>query len=624
MTEPTTPATDAGPDASTATPLEAAGTWRKGFQRFLLSRRDYAPFAQLLGGRDALALDPAALRTLHGKGVGYLHWRLNGGLRRAFIGAIDRYARETRGARPPAGADEGAPPIAKDRWVLQFFKRRPLDHGRLLTIRKCAMRPIKDPVKSIRIRYIIGLSALAVLIVSAHLILVRTAAERQEDYGRLIQMAGDQVSLMNRITLFAIEMHQAEVVEEFRVARQQVGRAISLMAKRHEMLVSADPADDLPRVETPLLKTLYHDPSFGLDIATRRFLENARAVYAQDFGTRQDNPASLVYLRTYGPYVLETLLNAAVDEYERFARAEMQRLKRFQEIAVAAALLLLLIEAFYIFRPLERKVREAFEALGDKNGALEEARLAAEHANREKSRFLSNISHELRTPLNAILGFTEALRGGVYGPLASDRQRARLDDVQAAADHLLQLVNDVLELNQLDSGAVVLEESAVDPRYVMRQAASVLQTLAAEHGVDLTLRAPPVPFTLVADERRVLQILLNVIGNAVRYSPSGKAVRVSAGLERDGRAFFRVEDDGPGMTAEERDLALSRFGRSDAARLRYPDGAGLGLPISAELAARHGGALTLESEPGHGVRVTILFPPERVQPSPAELSAIAE
>lgn len=124
MTEPTTPPTDAGPDASTAAPLEAAGTWRKGFQRFLLRRRDYAPFAQLLGGRDALALDPSALRTLHGKGVGYLHWRLNGDLRRAFIGAFigatDRYARDARGARPPAGADEGAPPIAKDRWVLQF------------------------------------------------------------------------------------------------------------------------------------------------------------------------------------------------------------------------------------------------------------------------------------------------------------------------------------------------------------------------------------------------------------------------------------------------------------------------------------------------------------------------
>ncbi|MCR9221422.1 MAG: HAMP domain-containing histidine kinase [Alphaproteobacteria bacterium] len=486
------------------------------------------------------------------------------------------------------------------------------------------MRAVRDPVKSIRIRYIIGLSALAVLIVGAHLILVRTTAERQEEYGRLIQMAGDQTGLMNRITLFASEMQRANVPEEHRVARQQIGRAISLMAKRHEMLVSGDPASDLPRVETPLLRTLYYDPGFGLDKATRRFLEHARAVYAHEFGTLQDNTASLVYLRTYGPYVLETLLNAAVDEYERFARTEMQRLKRYQKIAVAAALLLLLIEAFTIFRPLERKVREAFEALGDKNRDLEEARIAAEHANRAKSRFLSNISHELRTPLNAILGFTEALQQGVYGRLGSELQRARLDDVHAAAAHLLHLVNDVLELNQLDSGAVVLEESAFDPVHVMRQASSVLQTLAAEHGVDLTLAAPDPPFMLVADERRVLQILLNVMSNAVRYSPSGAEVRVAAGLARDGRAFFRVEDDGPGMTAEERELALSRFGRSDAARIRYPDGAGLGLPISAELAARHGGALALESEEGRGVRVTVLFPVDRVRPGPSEVSAVAE
>ncbi|MCR9221421.1 MAG: phytanoyl-CoA dioxygenase family protein [Alphaproteobacteria bacterium] len=136
MTEPTTPATDPETDAPTAAPLEAAGRWYRGFQRFLLSRPDYAPFAQLLGGRDALALDPSALRTLHGKGIGYLHWRLNGDLRRAFIGAIDRYAREALGARPPAGADEAAAADAGAALDDQGWTRLPpVDPGAVQAVR---------------------------------------------------------------------------------------------------------------------------------------------------------------------------------------------------------------------------------------------------------------------------------------------------------------------------------------------------------------------------------------------------------------------------------------------------------------------------------------------------------
>jgi signal transduction histidine kinase len=242
--------------------------------------------------------------------------------------------------------------------------------------------------------------------------------------------------------------------------------------------------------------------------------------------------------------------------------------------------------------------------------ALGEAQRAAEFANRTKTEFLANMSHELRTPLNAILGFSEVLTRQMFGPMAAKYvDYAR--DIHRSGRHLLELVNDVLDLAKLEAGKLELRESDVDLGRLADQCLALVRNRADADGVSLsTAIAPNVP-RLRADERALTQLLLNFLSNAVKFTPADGRVVIEARYRAQGGIDLSVTDTGIGMSEREIEIALSPFGQIDSTLTRKSEGTGLGLPICKSLIELHGGELLVESRPNAGTTLTARFPATR-------------
>jgi signal transduction histidine kinase len=294
-------------------------------------------------------------------------------------------------------------------------------------------------------------------------------------------------------------------------------------------------------------------------------------------------------------------------------------------LAIALALLL----SWSVVAPLRRtEARLAEIGAGDFSGRLEVANrdeigTLAERVNRmsdelqrvyrelelvseHKSQFLANMSHELRTPLNAIIGFSEVLHEQMFGEL-NERQLAYVADVLEAGKHLLSLINDVLDLAKIEAGRMELELSEVGIPEVLRSAVSMHSERAGRAGIELGLATNPEEITVTADERRVRQIVFNLVSNAVKFTPPQGRVDVSARLD-DGRVEIAVADNGPGIAPEELERIFEEFEQTTAGK--QAEGTGLGLPLSRKLAELHGGRLWAESEPGRGSTFRFTLPVE--------------
>jgi len=229
-----------------------------------------------------------------------------------------------------------------------------------------------------------------------------------------------------------------------------------------------------------------------------------------------------------------------------------------------------------------------------------ELELASEH----KSQFLANMSHELRTPLNAIIGFSEVLQAQMFGEL-NERQLAYVDDVLEAGKHLLSLINDVLDLAKIEAGRMDLELSQVAIPDVLRGAVSLYGERASREGVELSLATEPEEITITADERRVRQVVLNLVSNAVKFTPHDGRVDISAQVE-DGHVEVAVADTGPGIPPDDLETIFEEFEQTTAGK--QTEGTGLGLPLSRKLVELHGGRLWAESEPGRGSTFRFTLP----------------
>lgn len=236
---------------------------------------------------------------------------------------------------------------------------------------------------------------------------------------------------------------------------------------------------------------------------------------------------------------------------------------------------------------------------------------AAAEASQAKSQFLATMSHELRTPLNAIIGFSEVLKGELFGPMGDPRYKGYVNDVHRSGKHLLSLVNDVLDFSKIDAGHLTLQEDQIDIGETLATSLRMVEAQAENAGVILDREiAHDLPI-LVADERRVRQILLNLLSNAVKFTQRGGHVRLIAFRDQD-KLIVQVADTGIGMKKEDIPRALERFGQLDGELNRKYEGAGLGLPLTKKLAELHGGRLEIESELCVGTKVTVTFPVERL------------
>jgi signal transduction histidine kinase len=250
---------------------------------------------------------------------------------------------------------------------------------------------------------------------------------------------------------------------------------------------------------------------------------------------------------------------------------------------------------------------------------LHRALAQAEHANIAKSRFLANMSHELRTPLNSIIGFAEIMNKQVFGTIDNPRYLEYAGDIHGSGEHLLNLINDILDLSKVEAGAMDINEGTINLAEAMRECEAMLKDEAKKIGIRLVLSMPDNLPNFCGDALRLKQIFINLMSNAIKFTPAGGTITLAAARVDTGGIRISVADTGIGIAAEDMNRILLPFEQAEGHLEHSAQGTGLGLALSKSLTELHGGELSLVSAPGAGTTVTLTFPPERTLAAQQEL-----
>jgi PAS domain S-box-containing protein len=323
-------------------------------------------------------------------------------------------------------------------------------------------------------------------------------------------------------------------------------------------------------------------------------------------------------------YSAEELLNMRFSEYTHDNHAELDE-KLFAEM-VAGKRESYQMEKCYVAKDGShvwgRLTRNLFR---DDDGApkyaigmveniteLKKTQEQAEFANRSKTEFLANMSHELRTPLTIINGASHILSTEMFGPIGNPKYLEYGQSIGEAGEHLLGVINDLLNISQIEMGRLDLTEETLDPAQVITSCHALIKGRAFEVGLDLGLEIEEGLPTLRGDELRIKQVLLNLLSNAIKFTPKGGNIQLSAKSDPEGHVVFAVQDTGIGIDPDRIGKELINLGQTGSPYSREIQGAGIGLPLSRKLMELHGGTLDLESEPGVGTTATVRFPLERI------------
>jgi signal transduction histidine kinase len=265
-----------------------------------------------------------------------------------------------------------------------------------------------------------------------------------------------------------------------------------------------------------------------------------------------------------------------------FSDKDISLLKTFADQAVIA------IQNARLFREIENKSRQL------------------EIANKHKSEFLANMSHELRTPLNAIIGFSEVLQEKLFGDV-NEKQEDYLNDIHSSGKHLLGLINDILDLSKVEAGRMELDLAKFDVASALSNAMTLVRERAQRHNVALKMTVDPALGEVTADERKVKQILVNLLTNAVKFTPDGGSIDVTARREQDA-VVVAVRDTGIGIAPEDHAAVFEEFRQVGRDYTKKQEGTGLGLTLTKKFVELHGGRIWVESEPGKGSTFTFTIP----------------
>jgi signal transduction histidine kinase len=270
------------------------------------------------------------------------------------------------------------------------------------------------------------------------------------------------------------------------------------------------------------------------------------------------------------------------NEVRPFSERERQLIATFADQAVIA------IENVRLFNEIQDKSRQL------------------EVANQHKSEFLANMSHELRTPLNAIIGFSEVLLERLFGDL-NEKQDDYLKDIHSSGRHLLNLINDILDLSKVEAGRMELDVSTFDLPTAIANAMTLIRERAQHHGIAMAQDVAPELGDVVADERKFKQILLNLLSNAVKFTPDGGRIDVSA-RRIDDNIIVAVHDTGIGIAPEDQEAVFEEFRQVGRHYTSKQEGTGLGLALTRRFVELHGGRISVESTPGKGSTFTFTIP----------------
>jgi two-component system cell cycle sensor histidine kinase PleC len=337
--------------------------------------------------------------------------------------------------------------------------------------------------------------------------------------------------------------------------------------------------------------------------------------FLTDYGWRREELLGEEFIKILQPddHAISRKLHAAFIERGRHGTRELQIMKKegsVVDIVVTTALLELSQKRRFMVSTI-RDITERRNMMRN----LKRAKEDADTANKAKSSFLANMSHELRTPLNAIIGFSELMKNQTFGSINNPKYEEYLGDIHFSARHLLDIINDVLDMSKIEAGKVNLIESEVSVQYVLDSVVRIMGDRANAANVTLEFSVGEGVPNIKGDQRLLRQIIINLVSNAIKFSPPGKTVMITASMLPGDNMSIAVIDEGCGIPEDKIRHVLEPFGQiNDPKYYRKGRGTGLGLPLAKAMVELHEGTLKLESHEGTGTKVFLEFPAQRMLP----------
>lgn len=459
-------------------------------------------------------------------------------------------------------------------------------------------------LRLLRTRFIAALLLIGLAVITSYIV-ITSSVEAQKADATVINIAGRQRMLSQKITKGALQLQYASDSSSTFQLKKQLGSDLNTWVQSYYTLTEGSDSLLIPNdYNSDEVKALFADlePSY----------QNIRLVIEQLLNQQDDTEVDelMTDLLLIKEAEFLPIMDRIVRQYEAEASEKVADMQSVVLMLVLFSLVVLILEGIFIFRPTAFRIRQYIGQLTETNAKLqgmnkklEVAKVAAEEANEAKSNFLANMSHEIRTPLNSVIGFSDILLKSDL----SDTQRQYLNYVGQSADSLLDLLNDILDFSKIEAGKLELNSERTDIIDMTQQIVDIVRFKTNEQGLELLIKqSSELPDFIMVDPIRLRQVLINLMGNAVKFTESGHVMLevnvVSKSPSNHYELEFSVEDTGIGIHPSKQQLIFEAFSQEDNSTTRRFGGTGLGLSISNSLLRLMNSQLVLESEVGRGSR----------------------